>query len=345
MNHDPNSPNTNYPRFGTQEPQQYGLQNFDVPPSRQSAIESALGPTIIEKLTNPLVATSALVVAGVLIAGVMFTFSGSEDAGEPPIVVAENVLYKDIPEDAGDVLITGADSTVFSSIEGDEMPEGAPLENLLAEDSDTGELAAFAREVEQVIEESGADAGASEAEEIKNDVATIAAAETKEAAPVEIKKIANKVETVPVETVIEKPVIQHKAGENPETLEFVRSVLEKKDNGGAGSASDVATRANEVATIKPAAGDAGRAVSVTPGSYYIQLGSVKSLAGAEAEWGKIKDAFTAELGSLPHRVESADLGERGMFYRIQAGPVSKQSATEICESIKAQKPGGCLVTQ
>lgn len=342
MNHDPNSPNPNFPRFGQQEPQQYGLQNFDIPSGRQSAVERALGPSIVEKLTNPLVATSALVVAGVIFAGVLFTFSGSEEQGEIPIVTAENTLYKDIPEDAGDVLITGADSTVFSTLQGDEMPETAPLENLLSEDSDTDELAAFAREIEGGLD--SGEAGDTEAEGETVDTSTLASAE--ETAPVTLQKIENKVVKIPVETVTEKPVIVHKAGENPETLEFVRSVLDKKDGRAAGTANDVATQsATQVAKVQPAAGNAQRDISITPGSYYVQLASVKSLAGAEGEWGKLKDTFSAELGKAEHRVQAADLGERGTFYRIQAGPMSKDSAVEVCESIKAQKPGGCLVTQ
>ena len=97
MNQDPNSPNPNFPRFGQQEPQQYGLQNFDIPSGRESAIEQALGSSFFEKLTNPLVATTGLVVAGVLFAGLLYTFSGTEEQGDIPIVTAEATMYKDIP--------------------------------------------------------------------------------------------------------------------------------------------------------------------------------------------------------------------------------------------------------
>ena len=347
MNHDPNSPDPNYPRFGQQEPQQYGLQNFDIPRGRQSGVEQALGPKIIEKLTNPLVATSALVVAGVIFAGVLFTVSGSDDAGDIPIVTADATMYKETPSNSSNVAINGADSTVFSTMQGDEMPESAPLENLLEDDSDTDELAAFAREVEGVIEEDQT-AAETEAEEEAVDTTTLASNEAEDdVEPVTLQKIESKpqsqVQKMDVETVVEKPVIVHKAGENPETLEFVRSVLEKKD---AGSANDVATQsANAAASVQPAAGNATRDISITPGSYYVQLASIKSLTGAEGEWAKLQDTFSKELGTVEHRVQAADLGERGTFYRIQAGPMSKDSAVEICESIKAQKPGGCLVTQ
>lgn len=37
--------------------------------------------------------------------------------------------------------------------------------------------------------------------------------------------------------------------------------------------------------------------------------------------------------------------DRGTFYRIQAGPISKDSADEICREIKAITPVGCLVVK
>jgi len=123
----------------------------------------------------------------------------------------------------------------------------------------------------------------------------------------------------------------------------VRSVLDKKDGRAVSdTASDVATRA---ASVQPAAGNPTRSFTITPGEHYVQLGSVTSVSGAESEWGKLQSKFSAELGSLPHRVQTADLGDRGTFYRIQAGPMSAESAASICDSIKAQKPGGGLVTK
>ena len=140
-----------------------------------------------------------------------------------------------------------------------------------------------------------------------------------------------------------RPEIKHKAGESPETLEFVKNVLDKKDGKTVASASDVATQT--VAAVQPAAGDATRDFTITPGSHYVQLGSVKSLDGASGEWGRLQKEFSEELAAAPHRVQAAELGDRGTFYRIQAGPMSKDSASAICESIKAQKPDGCLIVQ
>jgi cell division septation protein DedD len=78
------------------------------------------------------------------------------------------------------------------------------------------------------------------------------------------------------------------------------------------------------------------------GDYYIQVGSVRSAEGAEGEWKKIQAKYPV-LSGYSHRVESADLGDKGMFYRIQAGPVSQEAAASTCNSIKKIDPNGCLV--
>lgn len=144
-----------------------------------------------------------------------------------------------------------------------------------------------------------------------------------------------------------KPAMEHKAGENPETLEYVRSVLERRDGvppaptpaPAPAEQKTASAVAEQVSKVEPASGLAAK-----PGSYYIQLGSVTSESGASSEWNKFKRAYSTQLEGLSYRVQRADL-DRGTFYRIQAGPISKESAKTLCDSIKAQKPGGCLVTQ
>ena len=357
MNHDPN-----FPRFGQQSPQQYGLQSFDTPPAKRGMAEKIFGPRLGQKLSSPLFATSALLLAGVAFAAIiMAAYPNSPDDTEIPVVKADRTAFKAAPDDPGGLRIENRDSTIFSTMNNARQAETAPIENLLDDADSRDKLAAFARQVEETIEE---EQGAADrpSQEIKSDMPTLAKAGSEssgETAPVTLQKIvaAEKPEaSASTETAqAEKPKIVHKAGENPETLEFVRSVLDKKDERFAvektasgrapletPDAVDVATRA---ASVQPAAGDPTAPFTITPGNHYVQLASVKSLDGAEGEWGKLQKAFSVELANAEHRVQAAELGERGTFYRIQAGPMSKDSAVEICESIKAQKPGGCLVVQ
>ena len=351
--------NSNFPRYGQQGPQQYGLNSFDTPPQKAGIVERVFGPGIAAKFSSPLFATAAFVVAGVAFAAVIIAaYPGADEEPEIPIITSEQIVYKEFPSDPGGMTIDNRDSTVFTAIEGGQGEEPAPLENLLAETEEpVDKLAAFARQVEETTQQ-GEQAVEEAVEEVSPTLAAVEPAAAEETEPVTIQKIAKKTEETvkevepakvaaapPAET--DRPKIEHKAGENPDTIEFVKSVLDKKDGRiasapTAGSAADVATRA---ASVAPAAGTPGTGFDIQPGSFYVQLASVKSLAGAEGEWGKLQKEFTAELGEAPHRVQAADLGERGTFFRIQAGPMSKDSASKICDSIKAQKPGGCLVTQ
>ncbi|MEM6812068.1 MAG: SPOR domain-containing protein [Pseudomonadota bacterium] len=79
------------------------------------------------------------------------------------------------------------------------------------------------------------------------------------------------------------------------------------------------------------------------GDYFIQLASVKSESAAETEWNSFVKKYDPFLSSMPHRVQRADLGDKGTFYRIQAGPISQTQANSICSEIKKINPNGCLV--
>ncbi len=70
------------------------------------------------------------------------------------------------------------------------------------------------------------------------------------------------------------------------------------------------------------------------GDYIVQLGSVRSETGAQDEWKKLSQKLPGVLTPLTLKVEKADLGAKGVFYRIQGGTVSKEAASSICDKIK-----------
>ncbi|MBU0858609.1 MAG: SPOR domain-containing protein [Alphaproteobacteria bacterium] len=102
--------------------------------------------------------------------------------------------------------------------------------------------------------------------------------------------------------------------------------------------------AKTVAKTEPAAGLNLAAKEVVKGTHFVQLASVKDEAAAKAEWKKMQAAHGV-LAPLTLRVQRADLGERGTFYRIQGGPVAEADAREICKAVESKKPGGCLVVK
>ncbi len=79
-------------------------------------------------------------------------------------------------------------------------------------------------------------------------------------------------------------------------------------------------------------------------AYRLQLGSVRTPGAAKAEWERLKREQSDLLGPLDLTVARADLGRRGIFYRIQAGPVADAAAAERqCNELKRRGVGCILV--
>ncbi len=75
----------------------------------------------------------------------------------------------------------------------------------------------------------------------------------------------------------------------------------------------------------------------------IQLAAVKTPEEAQKEWTRLRHALGDALGGLSLTVEGVDLGAKGIFHRIQAGPFpDKAAAAAKCTAIKALKQD-CLV--
>jgi len=86
---------------------------------------------------------------------------------------------------------------------------------------------------------------------------------------------------------------------------------------------------------KPASGDAG---------FRLQVAATKDEGAAQSEWARLKKAHADLLGDLSLTVVRADLGEKGVFYRLQAGVIPDRAAAEkLCEQLRAVSIGCILV--
>jgi hypothetical protein len=86
-------------------------------------------------------------------------------------------------------------------------------------------------------------------------------------------------------------------------------------------------------------------VPAVAGGHLIQLAAAKSEEGALAEWNRIKTKHAALVGTLSPTVVRADLGERGIFFRLRAGTLpDKPAADALCAALTAQGDA-CLVVK
>jgi cell division septation protein DedD len=104
------------------------------------------------------------------------------------------------------------------------------------------------------------------------------------------------------------------------------------------------TTAPAVAAVPPPPAPAPPVPVAAVTGYRLQLGALRSEEAARHEWEKLKKAHGDLLGALNAAWPRADLGERGIYYRIQAGPVGDvATAEQLCGELKRRNVGCILV--
>ena len=79
------------------------------------------------------------------------------------------------------------------------------------------------------------------------------------------------------------------------------------------------------------------------GPLRVQIAATKDEASAKAEFARLQKAHADLLGNLSATVVKANLGDKGTFYRVQAGPIAdKAQADKLCAQLKPLGIG-CIV--
>ncbi len=82
-----------------------------------------------------------------------------------------------------------------------------------------------------------------------------------------------------------------------------------------------------------------------PEGYLVQVSSQRSMDQAQASYADIQQQYASVLGKLNPVIQEADLGTKGIYYRVRVGPwASRDDAIKVCEALKAAG-GNCFVTQ
>jgi cell division septation protein DedD len=99
------------------------------------------------------------------------------------------------------------------------------------------------------------------------------------------------------------------------------------------------------APAKPAPAAAAPMPAAASGhGYRLQIGALRSEEAARREWDRLKRIHGDLLGALGAVTARADLGERGTFFRIQAGPIADAGKAErLCSELKRRNVGCLLV--
>ncbi len=320
---------------------QFNYDNYD---ARKKSIPAWFNGA----LKNPVYATAAILGAGVVLSGAIIIGNNAfKPKGEVPVVLADSADYKQMPEDIAAIDNPFSNSELYAGLRGDEDGvEMPPVEDLLSQELPVKRDVIMAEQRAVIDVEPAAGSNDGTLIEKATGVKSIPDAQGGDTLG------AIKVEKTASEDLLKKiEPVANGAESSPETVEFVRNVLnpqeESADQKAAAAPVEPVVEAIEIKEVAKTAADVAPAAgfNATAGTHYVQLGSVKSADGAAAEWSKLQKKYPAQLGSVSYRVDRAELGDRGTFYRIQAGPISGESASAMCDAIKAQSPGACLVVK
>ncbi|MDF3073124.1 MAG: tonB [Alphaproteobacteria bacterium] len=95
-------------------------------------------------------------------------------------------------------------------------------------------------------------------------------------------------------------------------------------------------------STQPQGGQSIATLIDTLSGHRIQIASVRTEEQAKATWARLQQSHGDVLGSLTMRAVRADLGERGTFYRVQAGPLDGAGANAACTKLRTRSVD-CIV--
>lgn len=327
-------------------------------PAPQPAPEG--GGMIGRRLVLALVGLGAVAVAA---AGIWFAYDQGVKRGAgggPMLIKADNGPVKTAPENPGGMQVPNQDKQVFERLTGRQMGQGtATVENLLPPPEQPvpqqplpadpapaqtpvapavpGIVAALPPATPQAAPATapapGAAAPAAPATAAKPAANAPAATAPAAAAPPAVAAAPLQPVT-PAPAAQPAPAQQQTAAAGPRQL-TVPTTPAPAPAAAPATTTAAATPAPKAAAATPAAG----------GSWRIQLSSVRSEADADKEWRRLKGKHPDPLNPLSARYVRVDLGEKGIWWRVQAGPVGDKPAAEAaCTKLKAQGQG-CTVVQ
>ena len=262
--------------------------------------------------------------AGLLMAGIVGWFvlapryqANNED--NIPLISRPQQPVKVLPAGMNEVDVKSQDRSVYDVLAKNEPKE----ENTnIVESTETPNLEAIEKLVEEVV----ANAPETPAAEVESltAVAVAPVAEVKE----ELKTEETKIEETKIEETKTEAAVA--VAEKTVALEPVKKEVKVEE-----------VKKEEVVKVAEATKPVNE---IKKGTWSVQLMSSPNKPAVEKSWTTMSKKYSV-LKYLPYEVEKADLGAKGVFYRLKAGSLpTKAEATALCSKLKAAG-GSCFVVK
>lgn len=271
---------------------------------------------------NPTALAAVALLVAIAIGGIYFASKSQQQEatanGNVPIIKAEGV-YKTRPEQPGGIDIPHQDMQVYQAIESGDSTnpdnDKPKVERLMPPPEQPMAAALEPAKPTETIPVASVQLAQAEPEE----VAPPAAVETKVEPALPTAASVNKANVQKPAALPPEPVVPESAvsAEKPALPKPIVSGSIPKDllNGGTG-------RKN----------------------FYVQLASINNETAAQNELKKLQTKYAGQLGGTKLRLVRADLGAKGVYYRIQSEGLAPDAASKICAGLWSQK-GQCIIVK
>lgn len=240
----------------------------------------------------------------------------------PPVIVAEAGPEKVKPEDPGGLDVPHQDKTVYDRVSG-EAPER--VERLLPEP-------------EEPIDISGLRSSEASNDAPDIDTASDTASDTAETGDPAKTGGDEKIPAAALVSEASKDLPSPKpevVNEVEDIGDLIKSLPEVDEEPIGNSVAEV-----DEGMVNRAS---GTIPSATSGAYVVQIGSFRGADLASGGWEALNRKNGDLLGNLRPDIQLADLGDRGIYYRLRIGPfATKADAQALCAALKERRQD-CLV--
>ncbi|MCW8915886.1 MAG: SPOR domain-containing protein [Magnetovibrio sp.] len=241
------------------------------------------------------------------------------NSGSVPVVLAPKFALKEKPSDPGGMKVPDRDKLVYDRMAGDQVSgQGQQVERLLPPP-------------ETPIEPPKASPAPAPAPMPEPDTKPVEQAVTTPPAP-PAAPTTKTVEAAPAPA----PKVEAKPAPKPEPVPVAK--VEPKPVPKAVEAPKPAAKPMPAPAATKATGTAGK-------GYMIQLSAVRNEANAKGEWARLAKKHKDILGGLELVIQRADLGAKGVFYRVRGGWFANRGeAKAVCDALK-KRSVGCLIAK
>jgi hypothetical protein len=279
---------------------------------------------------------------------------GAMGGGEPPVVQADSRPVKEAPQQPGGKEFPHKNKLIYERLQNGDQPEAeriVPRQEELAMPAMPGAVPAAAPgaapmqppAVATVDDPNAADGGPRRVKTlvVRPDGSVMpppeAQAAPQQAAPAE----AAPAPAPQQQMAAAEPAMP--AMPMPQAAPAPAPVAEAAPPPAAAPAADPAPVAAIPPKPKVAAADAAP-VPAKPSQYVVQVGSKQNQTEALATFADMQQKYPTLLAAYRPMVQKADLGAKGVWYRLRIGPiVDKSAATKLCGQLKSQGHPDCLV--